>query len=77
MIERGSRLRLTKEPLFVFLVFEDVGAQEFQSNGAAELGVLGFVDHPHPTFAELRGYVVGANRVADQDAPILLFRFRL
>ena len=75
MIQRRCGLRFTEETGFMFLVFEDVGTQEFQSYGAFELGVFGLVDNTHPAPAEFGEDLVVADRRAGHDAQ--LYRSRI
>ena len=76
MIQRRRRLCFAKEPLFVFLVFEHVGAKEFQGNRALKLRVLGLVDDTHGAPAEFGEDLVVADRFADHDAQLYRYRIR-
>jgi len=52
MIERGGSVSLALEALQSLVVLGEMLGQELQGNKARELGVLGLVNHAHPTAAQ-------------------------
>src|SRR5678815_1251502 len=52
MVQRRSRARFSSKTLQRLRVLGHIVRQELQSDETAERGVLGFVDHAHPTAAE-------------------------
>src|ERR1700745_563095 len=52
MVQSGSRTSFTSETFQCVRVSRKVFGQELQGDEAAELGVLGLVDHTHPAFGE-------------------------
>jgi len=65
MIQRRCGPGLTPETLQRLRVLGHVGGKEFQGNEAAEFGVLGFVDHTHPTAAQFLDDAVVRDGFAD------------
>jgi hypothetical protein len=53
MVQSGSCLSLTPETLKSLRVLRNVWGKELQSDKTVEPGVLGLVDHSHPTSAQL------------------------
>jgi hypothetical protein len=53
MVQGGSSLRFALEAGQGLLIFGNFVRQELQRNKAMQLYVLGFIDHTHPTTAEL------------------------
>ncbi len=52
VVQRGSGLGFQDETLLGCRVPGHVRREEFQGDEAFEIGVLGFIDHPHPAFTE-------------------------
>ncbi|NUM69147.1 hypothetical protein HUU39_28430 [candidate division KSB1 bacterium] len=52
MIQRRGGLRFLGEAEKAFLVGDEMGWEDFESDGTQEAGVKGLVDHPHPAFAK-------------------------
>src|SRR5580658_6150030 len=65
MVQRRSSLRLALETFQGLMVFGDIVGQEFESDKTMEACVLGFVDHTHPTTAELLDNPVVRDGLAD------------
>ena len=55
----------------MLLVFENVGAKEFQCDKTLQLGFFGLVDDTHPALAELGQDLVVANGGADHNTQIV------
>src|SRR5712691_8680967 len=53
MVQGGSSLRFPLKPAQRLGISRDFIGQEFQGNKSVKPGVLGLVDHTHPTTAEL------------------------
>ena len=71
VVQRDGGFGFALESLANVLVGHEVGHQELQSDGAVELGVIGFVDDAHAAFTEFFGDFVVRNRAADHAGPIL------
>ena len=65
MIQSGRRSRLAPEAFQRLRIFGQLVGQELQGDEAAELSVLGLVDHTHPAAAELLDDAVVRNGLAD------------
>ncbi len=68
MVEPGGGFGLALETLAGLVIAQKVRREEFQRDGAVELGVLGLIDDTHPAFAELGGDLVVRNGLADHRA---------
>ena len=71
MIQRGGGLGLALKAAEGLRVFGDVVGQELKSDKAAELHVLGLVDHTHPAAAELLDDAVVRDGLADHWSTML------
>ena len=67
-------LSFTIEALPGFFILQEVCCEEFQRNRAAELGVFGLVDNPHPAPPQFGEDLVVADRAADHDGHIVALR---
>ena len=65
MIQPRGGFCLALETLAGLFVSQQVRREEFQGDGAVELGVLGLVDDTHAALAELGGDFVVRNGLAD------------
>ena len=65
MVQRRGRLRFAPEALQRLRVLGHIIGQELQSDKAAELCVLGLVDHAHPAATELLDDAVVRDGLAD------------
>ena len=60
VVQRGERLRFSREPRSTFGVLGQFRRQDLERNLAVERGVLGQIDIAHPTRADLaQDLVVG------------------
>ena len=72
VIECRGSLRFTLEPFQGLSVLGEFFRQEFQGDGALELGVLGLIDHTHAPAAQLlQDAVVGEGLTNHRGLPIL------
>ncbi len=71
MVQRRGSLGFALKAGESLRVFGYVVGQELQSNEPAELHVLGFVDHTHPTAAEFLNDAVVRDGLADHWSRIL------
>lgn len=65
MTERGGCFRFPFKSLAALLVLKQVSGQEFQRDGALELGVFGLVNNTHAAFAELADDAVMRDGLTD------------
>src|SRR5580692_5583997 len=70
MIQCRGGTSLPAEPFKGLWVFRQVIRKEFQSNEAAELGVLSFIDHAHPATAKFFKDAVVGNCLPDEPVRI-------
>jgi len=70
VIQRGGSLRFTLEPFQGLPVLGEFFREEFQGDGALELGVLGLVHHAHAAPAELLQNAVVRDGLADHRVPL-------
>ena len=70
MIEAGSRLGLTQEPLARFIIVAQRLGEKFEGDTAIESGVLGQVHFPHAAGADLADYLVVTNGLTDHSCPL-------
>jgi hypothetical protein len=66
MIQGGSSTSLTAETLEGLRVAHELIGEELESDEAAELGVLGLVNHTHAATAEFFDDAVVGNGLADE-----------
>ncbi len=66
MVERRGGARLALEARQRLLVAGDIFGQELERHHAAELGVLGLVDHAHAPAAQLAQNAIVGKRATDQ-----------
>ncbi len=74
MIESGGRLRLADEAFPGLLVAGELPGKKLERYRAAQLRVLGLVDHTHPAPAELLDYSVMRDRFADHSDYVSEFK---
>src|ERR1019366_4451672 len=67
MVEGRRGTRLPAKAFQHLRVFCDVFRQELQSDKATEFGVLGLIDHPHSTTAQLLHDAVVRDGLADHE----------
>jgi len=65
MIQRRGGLRFALEPSSSLRIFSAFVGKEFQGHKAAQLYILGLVDHAHPTPAELLDDAVVGDDLTD------------
>ncbi len=77
MIQRGGCFGLSPETGFAFLITEQVGRKELQSDGTFEVGVLRLVDNAHAALAEFLGDLVVRDGLADHGGPVVLLAIEM
>jgi hypothetical protein len=66
VVESGCSASLTTKSFESLRVLSYILRQEFQGDKATEFGILGLVDHTHPTTAQLLKHAVMRDGLADE-----------
>jgi len=72
MVERRGSARLAAEPGDRLVVLRERLGQELQRDVPAETGVLGLIDHAHPTGTQLADDAIVGNGLPDHGVSAML-----